>query len=272
MSKIALKFFDDLSPEVLMLHSEWWNTPHNGVELASYHLNGFDSNFIEKIRQCTLERYRILHSCHPVTLDTYFNDDVKVYKDMDNITSTQAGIYKRVIHVNRCSKVILSPQEAYEEYLPVFQDAVNNNTYLLVENVNEDIAWMEAFFNHFPKSFYQKMGFTFDIGHAKALSRIKHSLEEWSQWIDTIQDRFLLHYHIHGNDGSYDAHIPLYKAADQGLTLPAVNLDVDVLEWFERERARRLPLDNVIFTLETPLVETSLMLAGFTTPPFALFD
>jgi sugar phosphate isomerase/epimerase len=112
----------------------------------------------------------------------------------------------------------------------IIKDATKKNISLLVENTYEKVFfYFKKLFEDFPD-----LKMTLDIGHC-------HCFSDYStdQWIAEFKSQ-IIHYHIHDNDCSEDAHLSLGKGK-----LPFST----IFPLLDREKT---------ITLETPLAETEI--------------
>ncbi len=92
-------------------------------------------------------------------------------------------------------------QRALGLWEPLVERAHRQHVCLCLENVwEEDPSFHEEIFSRLDSPF---LGFCLDVGHQHAFSRT--SLREW---LDVLSGR-LLEIHLHDNDGTRDAHLPV---------------------------------------------------------------
>ena len=86
------------------------------------------------------------------------------------------------------------------------ETAINHDTIFYLENIYKPVSFYTQLFNRIKAEGYTKLGFCFDIGHAKVWSG--NTISAWMELLKEFRRMEIeLHFHIHMNYGQNDDHL-----------------------------------------------------------------
>ncbi len=235
MTKWAAKYF---SHEDADTQKQIWSRlpPNHSLELGAYRegLGNFSPDMQTIIRN-TPSFQKVLHHHHSIGVSSLLTGDAVPKFEAELLSCKSFGIQRSVLHTLSNEHFALfqthhlPPEELCEHMLPFFRRANSQDVTMHLENVYEDPSWMKRFFAQLDANEF-KVGFCLDIGHARAFS--KTSLEEWTPLLTYLHEKGVsLHFHIHGNDGSKDMHLPMGQAESLGYLAPSEWAPRGVAAW-----------------------------------------
>lgn len=256
MTKWAAKYFSHEDP--VMQNQVWQSLPLNhSLELAAYEGSlGDFSPTMQAIIRNTPSFQKVLHHSHSLGISSLLTGEGVPKFESELLSCRRMDVSRSVMHVlsSAHQAVVqthrLPPDVLFEEMLPFFRRANSQGVVVHIENVYETPEWFSQFYavaecEHVP------VGFCLDIGHARAFS--KTSLDAWSPLLASLNDKGVsLHFHIHGNDGTKDMHLPLGKAEELGMLTPSDWAPEGLVQWLNKT-TKAYP--SAIFCLENKTSE-----------------
>lgn len=129
----------------------------------------------------------------------------------------QLGATYGVIHLTLDkSEADKYPGDRLLEVLPPGLFAANefckkNDFELYIENTYHSVDFYKDLFRMIRKAGWDRLHFTFDVGHAKVWSGAPVS-----NWLNFLDEREKLHFHLHCNAGKHDQHLSLLEYDGEG--------------------------------------------------------
>lgn len=196
------------------------NDPRFGVDIALYGREKFDSWFMAALygfdkhrKSMHLDHYR--YAAENIIAGMDF--DAQRAFDRDMSFAGKANIWNGVIHWTRNGRQCSLPSvKQMTEVLSTFEwrDVVP-----VIENLVVEFEWQRKLIEIAIRS-GRPFGVCFDIGHAKIWGR--KPLDTWLAWLDDLYAHNIpVVFHLHGNHGVTDDHLPLW-ADDPGCEISCV--------------------------------------------------
>ncbi len=211
---LSIKIFDNEKHETINDKINYAIKNQIGVELCMYNelfLNEKEQELVRNVQN------KSIHANHKYSIFTLATPNHKYHKNFyqEIKFAKQCGTNKMIIHIAGDTETgtfytmpTLAKKEMFIRFFKFISELPKeyDNFTFCIENTFETPEFFRNFLN-LSKEYLQpqKIGFCFDIGHAKVWSST--SIQTWKEFIESLHSESIpLHFHVHANDGTNDMH------------------------------------------------------------------